>query len=95
MSNAKTAGTLLADEWLHVDLIDFKFVVSSHEDLKEVIMFVQHYGIPHYKVWLMPECTTSMKHYNRWQDVFKWSVENGFNASPRLHVMAFDSKRGI
>lgn len=94
LSNAGVDYTL-ANEWLYVEEVDWKFVVSSIEDLNEVKLFIHTRGIPHDKVWLMPECTTSMKHFNRWQDIFKWSVENGFNASPRLHVLAYNSKRGV
>lgn len=97
LSNAGVDYTL-DDRWInfvHLNVVDFKFVVSSHEDVEEVKKFNMRYGIPHDKVWLMPECTTSIKHFNKWREVFDWSIENRYNASPRLQVMAHDSKRGI
>lgn len=75
--------------------VTFKFVVSSKSDVESVAAFVRVQNIPEGRVWIMPECTTREKHFNKWPSVFEWALEYGFNASPRLHTMAFGAKRGI
>lgn len=75
--------------------VTFKFVVGYKSDVNSVMAFVKEQNIPIGNVWIMPECTTKEEHFERWPDVFEWALEYGFNATPRLHTMAFGMRRGI
>lgn len=73
----------------------FKFVVNSEKDVEMVCRFVDSEHIPHEVVWIMPKCSTREKHFNKWPSVFDWAVKYGFHASPRLHILAHDARRGV
>ncbi len=78
-----------------IDKVYFKFVVDDDNDIKEMIQFLNKYRIPRDKAWIMPKCITADEHMDKWKWVFGKAVECGVNASPRLHVLAFDNKRGV
>lgn len=90
---------LYKDEWSgaarHTKQIAFKFVVSTKKDVEKVLRFKEVEQIPNGLIWIMPECRTREKHFNKWPNVFEWAVESGLHASPRLHTMAFGTRRGI
>lgn len=79
----------------HTNQVAFKFVVSSKKDVERVQRFKETQRIPDGLIWIMPECITREKHFNKWPDIFQWAVEYGFHASPRLHILAFGPRRGI
>ena len=64
-------------------------------DLKEIKQFIKKYKIPKNRVWLMPEGVDREKIIER----SKWLVEvckkEGYNFSPRLHIMLYGNKRGV
>lgn len=92
-----TKGRELYDErWsLRNSRITFKFVVSTESDVESVIAFLREQNIPHGSVWLMPEGVTREKIFNKWPSVFKWALKYNFNASCRLHTLAFGAERGV
>jgi 7-carboxy-7-deazaguanine synthase len=73
----------------------FKFVLSSQENIYEVLDLMKEFSIPKEKVWLMPEGTSNTELKERG----KWLVETckmyGFNFSPRLHVWLWGKTRGV
>jgi len=75
--------------------INWKFVVATDEDTKEVIVFCQNNGIRPDRVWLMPECTTSERCITLLPSIWKDCVKYGFNLSARLQVIAHGNKKGI
>ena len=73
----------------------YKFVIQKGEDLKEVNAFIRKYKIPKEKVYLMPEGTsrsTILKGSDWLIDICK---KEGYNFSPRLHILLFGNKRGV
>ena len=71
----------------------FKFVVMNEQDLNEVLELVKKYEMKN--VFLMPEGRTKDEQEQKMQDVEKICKENGFEFSPRLHVLKWGNKRAI
>lgn len=88
------------DEWSAYSAtregVIFKFVVCTPDDLSEIVGLVQKYSIQPERVYLMPEGRTQE---NQSASSIDWIVnackENGFNLSPRLHVMLWGDRRGV
>ncbi len=73
----------------------FKFVIASLSDLDEVEGFVRKYRISRDKVWLMPQGTTKEAMLEILPWLFDAAAGLGFNVTPRLHVLAFNNRRGV
>ena len=71
----------------------FKFVVS--QEFGAVEAFVEKHDIPPHKVWIMPLGTHREEQLSLMPSLWEFCVKNGFNFSPRLHILAFDNQRGI
>ena len=71
----------------------FKFTASDNPE--QIQRFVTDRNIPCHKVWIMPLGATREEQLARMPALWKFCVDNGFNLSARLHVLAFDTKRGI
>ncbi len=73
----------------------YKFVIRIRANLNEVKAFARKYKIPKNKIWLMPEGITKTDILKR----SKWLIElcknEGYNFSPRLHVMLWGDKRAV
>lgn len=72
----------------------FKFVISTIDDINEIITLVNEIPIPKHLVYLMPMGTTptNILRNSRW--LWGLCIEMGYNFSPRLHVSLFGNKRG-
>lgn len=88
-----------AKEWInackHTDKVYFKFVIDTEDDVNELRKFIKENNIPRKCVWLMPKCITAEEHLEKWKYVFPIAIAWGVNASPRLHVLAYDNRRGV
>jgi organic radical activating enzyme len=73
----------------------FKFVISSDEDLDEVKFIENQVQIDKEKIYLMKEGGTTEKQYHGIANFLDVCLKNGYNFSPRLHVMIYDIKRGV
>lgn len=73
----------------------FKFVCKTPDDLLEVKSIATDYDIPQHAVWIMPEGTTAHDQLERMQILADAVVSNGFNLSPRLHVMLWGNRRAV
>lgn len=81
--------------WVYCTRAVFKFVVASEQDLAEVVELADRFAIAPSRVWLMPEGTTSSALAAQHRTVFDAAVRHGFNASTRLHVLAYEDQRGV
>lgn len=68
---------------------------SAPSSLQPVLQFVQAHGIRPGKVWLMPFGATRKLQHQNTPAVWELCVQHGFNFSPRLHVLAFDDRKGV
>jgi 7-carboxy-7-deazaguanine synthase len=73
----------------------FKFVVENEEEVSEVIKFVEKYSLPKKDIFLMSKGETREKQLDLMPKVFEWCNKYGFRYSTRLHVLAFNTKRGV
>lgn len=74
---------------------DFKFVVSNAQDKLELLGIVDDLSIPRESVWIMPEGMTKEETIKRLPSAVDFALDNGFNVSSRLHVLVWDTKRGV
>lgn len=77
----------------HSPKTTFKFVVATENDLGEINDLVKQYGLKN--VYLMPEGRTREEQEARSAEVERYCKENGFNFTPRLHVLKWGTKRGV
>jgi organic radical activating enzyme len=71
---------------------DFKFVLTSPEDLNEII----DYYLPHLSsesIMLMPEGFTRAKQRRNMNWVSAEALRHGFRFSPRLHILKWGNER--
>lgn len=73
----------------------FKFVVSTPDDLSEVLDLIQKYSINHNKVFLMPEGTSPENLKAKQQWLIEECKKNNFNYTDRLHIHIYGNKRGV
>lgn len=74
------------------DKADFKFVVTSFEDIEEIK--VNYLPLIHnYSVMLMPEGFTRAKQLRATPWVKQAAEQNGFRFSPRLHILKWGNER--
>lgn len=84
---------------LHPDIlddptIDLKFVVRDQTDLDAVDAFITERDINPARVWLMPEGTTGDIITERTPFTANACTARGFNFSSRVHIYAWQDKRG-
>lgn len=73
----------------------FKFVVNNNDDLSEVNQLVTEFGIPRWKVFLMPEGKTEKEQLEKMKGIAELAVLHRYNFSPRMHVLLWGNKRGV
>lgn len=73
----------------------FKWVVTTPEDITAVEDVCVRFSIPREATWLMPEGATRDAHLERLGALADGIVTAGFNLSTRLHVLAWNDKRGV
>ncbi len=72
----------------------FKYVVSSDEDLNEIMNLIAKYQIPRSRVILMPEASSEheLLEKNAWLSAI--CKINGFRFTTRLQIILYGNKRG-
>jgi 7-carboxy-7-deazaguanine synthase len=73
----------------------YKFVAENEASLKEIHTFIQSNALPREKIYIMPMGQTRREQLNKMAAVFGFCRDNGYNMTPRLHVLAFDACRGV
>ena len=91
----------------HINDAESKFIQFSHSDW--IVKFVwegkksekllnecmEKYNIPKQHIYLMPEGITTVKQMETMKELAEYCINNGYNFSPRLHVLIWDKRRGI
>jgi 7-carboxy-7-deazaguanine synthase len=72
----------------------FKFVYENKNDAWWV-SFMKENDIDKSRVWIMPEGSTREEQISKMPEVIEYCLENKFHFSPRLHILAYDTKRGV
>ncbi|WBQ07614.1 7-carboxy-7-deazaguanine synthase QueE [Kribbella sp. CA-293567] len=73
---------------------ELKVVCTSASDVAEVRQLADQVGWPRRGVWVMPEGTTQEVLGARWPVIVDAAATHGLNATHRLHVLAWNEKRG-
>ncbi len=80
--------------WANEPKAYFKFVISTPDDLSQVLDLIDRYGIDRARVYLMPEGTTSavLRERERW--LAPLALQHGLRLSDRLHIHLYGDSRG-
>ncbi|MGL4853797.1 MAG: 7-carboxy-7-deazaguanine synthase QueE [Lentisphaeria bacterium] len=94
----KQQDNFTCDNWLYLkentkNVDFFKFIYS--ENLAQIKNFITNNNIDNNKVFLMPEGKTKEEQLAKLANTWMCCSENGWKLSPRLHILAFDEKKGI
>jgi len=73
----------------------FKFVAQTEADLDTVSALCDEFSIPRNRTWIMPEGANRAAHLENLMALADSTVTHGFNLSTRLHVLAWNDKRGV
>ena len=71
----------------------YKFVVKTKSDVSGIEKYCKKYKIPKSKVWLMPEGVSRNKILEKSRWLIELCKKEGYNFSPRLHIMLWGNKR--
>jgi hypothetical protein len=69
--------------------------VQGTECVNEIKQIIKEIKIDDRKIWLMPEGRTSEQIINNTPSVFAQCVENNWNMTTRLQVLAYNDQRGV
>ncbi|MGJ8724053.1 MAG: 7-carboxy-7-deazaguanine synthase QueE [Roseibacillus sp.] len=72
----------------------FKFVLTSQDDLAEVLDLQKRFQIPSQRILLMPEGRTSAALAENRSWIAQACLEHGFRLTDRLHVQLWGDERG-
>ena len=92
-----------ADDAIKIDVLrrlyemgaTFKFVVKAPACIMQVNGITQEVGVFPQDVYLMPEGRSKQEILDALPQVFDDCIHYGYNLTPRMHVLAYGSKRGI
>lgn len=82
-------------QWQNMRDIQLKPVISDLESLEEFKELQKVLGISNSDCWLMPEGITDEQLAVNRQMLIKICVDEGYNYTDRLHVIAYGDKRGV
>lgn len=74
---------------------DFKFVIDTPEDLKQIFALQTEYDIPTNRIYLMPQGVSQSEQEAKSKWVADICKKNNFNFTPRLHIALWGAKRGV
>jgi len=74
--------------------IQWKFVVTSESDVKEILKLKNKIGFNTEEIFLMPESITKKDLEQNRIKVIELSKKHNMNYSDRLHILLWDGKRG-
>ncbi|NBP16847.1 7-carboxy-7-deazaguanine synthase QueE [bacterium] len=74
----------------------FKFVISTEDDLKEIIRdFVEPFSIPALRILMMPGLDRQENYFERTNFVLEMAKKYGFTGLTRLHVAGWNQLTGV
>lgn len=71
----------------------FKFVVD--ESYEEINAFITLHTIPNEVIWIMAQGSDRDTQLTKTARIWEYCVEKKYNFSPRLHVLAFNERKGV
>lgn len=74
---------------------NFKFVIDTQQDLKEVQQLQRRFKIHQQKILLMPQARTKEALQQKQDELIEVCKEYGYSYSDRLHVRIYGDKKGV
>jgi 7-carboxy-7-deazaguanine synthase len=71
----------------------FKFVCESVADFDEIFELRDRYNLPNHSIWVMPEGYTKARHLKHLEELADPVVEQRWNLTTRIHVLAWETIR--
>lgn len=71
----------------------FKFVAECEDDFDEIKEFIEIGNLPDSSVWIMPEGSSFASQLENMRELCDAILDEGWNLSPRLHVLIWGSER--
>ncbi len=75
--------------------IQWKFVITSEEDLNEILELQKEIGFKNRDIYLMPEGITEEELQSKRLEIIELCKKYQFNYTDRLHVIIWGNKRGV
>ena len=73
----------------------FKFIYHDQTSEQVIIRFIRDNRIAAEKVYIMPEGSTRRAQLNMMAQTFAFCRQHGLAMTPRLHILTFDTRRGV
>ena len=73
----------------------FKFLGDSADSFKTIESFIDLYHINAETVFIMPMGSTRSEQLSHMEPVFTFCRDHGYRMTPRLHILSFDTIRGV
>lgn len=73
----------------------YKFLAGGDDWIGTIDEFIRANRIDKEKILIMPLGITRKEQMDRMEEVFGYSLQRGYRMSPRLHILTFNTRRGI
>ncbi len=73
----------------------FKFIADKEKACREILDFIAKHRIPSHKVYIMPLGHDRDTQLSNMPAIFDFCVNHGFRMTPRLHILTFDTRKGV
>ncbi|MBW3020712.1 7-carboxy-7-deazaguanine synthase QueE [Candidatus Woesearchaeota archaeon] len=87
------------DSYMSSVKLQFKFVLEHGEKRQECIdninEFIKYFNIDKKYVYIMSEGQTFDEQKSRMKEDLEFCLQNGFNYTPRMHILVYNDKRGV
>lgn len=84
-----------AINWHILNDSNFKFVVGTDDDIDDMDLLIEEFKIPKNLIYLMPLGETREKQMENMPKIMEIAKNLGYHFSPRLHILAYDTKKGV
>ena len=71
----------------------FKFVISTGDEINEILEIQKKLMIDNSDIYLMPEGITNEQLHSKREMIFDLCIKHGFNYTDRLHIITYGNKR--
>ncbi|HQP29925.1 MAG TPA: 7-carboxy-7-deazaguanine synthase QueE [Deltaproteobacteria bacterium] len=73
----------------------FKFIYHDRSSEQAIMQFIKDHHLAAERVYIMPEGSTRRAQLGLMAQTFEFCRQQGLAMTPRLHILAFDARRGV
>jgi len=94
--NSQEEAKNLFDQW-YIQPHDFilKFVTQGPEDIEEIKKIATQFRVNPEQIYLMPEGKRLNDQLSHMELISELAIKNGYNFTPRLHVLIWGDRKGV